>query len=156
MGSHPPPDPATTEDVSYRCGDCGFTLWRPLWRFPHTALGLYDDARFPGRCLLALRDHAVHYEELPAPRVAALMQDAARVGSVLRKVVGADRVNYAVLGNTEPHVHVHLIPRLDRIDPVPRRPPWEHPDPVVPLPADELERISRGIIEGLESSTSTG
>lgn len=128
-------------DEHYECAACGFALWRPLWGFEHTVLGLYDDVRFPGRCLLAVRDHATRFEALDPELASALMLDAAVVGRVVRAAVGADRMNFAVLGNTEPHVHVHIIPRVLATDPVPDRPPWEHPEKPGPLAADVRERI---------------
>jgi len=39
----------------YRCATCGFELHHPIATLSVSALGLYDDARFPGRCILALR-----------------------------------------------------------------------------------------------------
>lgn len=46
---------------------------------------------------------------------------------MLRELTEATRVNYAVLGNAEPHLHAHLIPRFPALEPVPHRPPWEDP-----------------------------
>jgi diadenosine tetraphosphate (Ap4A) HIT family hydrolase len=73
--------------------------------------GLYDDARFPGRLIVSLDDHFEHFDEV-APRVMAeFMADLQRASLVLRKMGDVDRVNVAVLGNKDPHVHAHVIPR---------------------------------------------
>lgn len=128
----------------FRCARCGFELWLPAAELPSTVLGLYDDARFPGRCLLVLREH---HEDLAtlAPDLAALfLQDAQVVGRVLKRVTGTDRINYAILGNAEPHLHFHLIPRYPD-DPVPHRAPWSHPEPRRALAPAELERLRRRI-----------
>jgi diadenosine tetraphosphate (Ap4A) HIT family hydrolase len=37
--------------------------------------------------------------------------DVARLGDALLKVTGALRINYAILGNQEPALHAHVIPR---------------------------------------------
>jgi diadenosine tetraphosphate (Ap4A) HIT family hydrolase len=37
------------------------------------------------------------------------------------------KLNYELLGNTEPHLHWHLIPRY-RDDPKPKIPVWENPE----------------------------
>ncbi|MGH8296164.1 MAG: HIT family protein [Steroidobacteraceae bacterium] len=39
------------------------------------------------------------------------LQDLARLGDALLKVTGAERINYAILGNLEPALHAHVIPR---------------------------------------------
>jgi len=38
--------------------------------------------------------------------------DVARLGDALLKVTGATRINYAILGNEEPALHAHVIPRF--------------------------------------------
>ena len=42
---------------------------------------------------------------------AAYLQDVARLGDAVLKVTGAARINYAILGNQEPALHTHVIPR---------------------------------------------
>jgi diadenosine tetraphosphate (Ap4A) HIT family hydrolase len=71
------------------------------------------------------------------------------VGTVMRKALGADRVNYAILGNTEPHVHFHLVPRKRSGDPVPSRPPWEHPIKAKPLSPAQRDSIVRVLADAL-------
>jgi diadenosine tetraphosphate (Ap4A) HIT family hydrolase len=39
------------------------------------------------------------------------LQDLARLGDAVLKVTGAERINYAILGNLEPALHGHVIPR---------------------------------------------
>jgi diadenosine tetraphosphate (Ap4A) HIT family hydrolase len=122
----------------------------PILEGPTSALGLYNDDRFPGRCLLALRDHFDHFDEVPASLQAHLFNDAARVGHVLRSLGLATRVNYAVLGNVHSHVHVHIIPRGGPKDLITGRPPWEHPLHVEPLADSEVALLSEKIRTGLD------
>ena len=42
---------------------------------------------------------------------AQFMSDMARLGDALLKVTGAARINYAILGNQEPALHAHVVPR---------------------------------------------
>jgi diadenosine tetraphosphate (Ap4A) HIT family hydrolase len=37
----------------------------------------------------------------------------ARLGTVLRDLTGAVRINYAIFGNLEPALHAHVFPRRD-------------------------------------------
>lgn len=140
------------DDVSYRCPVCSFELWHPIGELTVSVLGLYDDARFPARCLLVLDAHADDLAALEPSVLHDFVDDAVEAARAIRSVTRADRVNYAVLGNTEPHVHFHLVPRKLEQDPVPTRPPWEHPGEKEPLPAVRRERL----IEDLRSELSGG
>ena len=41
----------------------------------------------------------------------AFLGDMARLGDAILAVTGAERVNYEILGNTEPELHAHVFPR---------------------------------------------
>src|SRR4051812_22974114 len=111
--------------MAWNCDDCGFELWYPIAvsGLEVTRLGLYAEDKFPGRVILALNTHAENLDLLDDETLCAMWRDAARVGGVLRNLVNAVRVNYAVLGNAVAHLHVHIIPRLET-DPLPTRSPW--------------------------------
>ena len=42
---------------------------------------------------------------------AQFLTDMTRVGDALLEVTGALRINYAILGNLEPALHAHVVPR---------------------------------------------
>jgi diadenosine tetraphosphate (Ap4A) HIT family hydrolase len=42
---------------------------------------------------------------------AGYLQDVARLGDAVLKLTGAARINYAILGNQDPALHTHVIPR---------------------------------------------
>ena len=48
---------------------------------------------------------------LDAPGRARFLLDLARLGDAVLAVTGALRINYAILGNLEPALHAHVIPR---------------------------------------------
>jgi diadenosine tetraphosphate (Ap4A) HIT family hydrolase len=135
----------------YTCDVCSFSLWLPIARLGVATLGLYDDARFPGRCLLVLHRHAEHFTDLDATEAGALAQDLRIAGRAIAAVTKPVRVNYALLGNKAPHVHFHLIPR-PASDPVPHMTPWHHPDPLTPLGSEERVRLISALGEELASS----
>ena len=70
-------------------------------------------------------------------------------GQAIRKATGATRINYAVLGNAAPHIHVHLIPRGGANDLRGTDTPWGPPQPSEPLPEDEAERLRSEIAMAL-------
>lgn len=113
--------------MAFKCTQCGFALWHLIWDGPYTAVALFDDDRFPGRSLIALKLHWEHFDEFPEGQLATLNDMMVRLGAALRSRLGASRVNYAVLGNSAPHVHAHVVPRFSSQEPAPRRAPWEDP-----------------------------
>ena len=53
--------------------------------------------------------------------------DMARLGDALLKVTNAVRINYAILGNLEPALHAHVIPRYaDEPEPLRTTHPWAY------------------------------
>jgi diadenosine tetraphosphate (Ap4A) HIT family hydrolase len=124
-------------------------LWRPLVKLNVSTLGLYDDERYPGRCLLVLDEHWEDLATVPENLACDLLADARRAASAVQKAVGADRINYAVLGNVEPHVHFHLIPRRWSEDPAPGRSPWHAPGPATRLEPSRREVIEESIKRAL-------
>ena len=113
--------------AEYTCDTCSFSVWRPIASLGVSYLGLYDDARFPGRAVLVLGRHAESLEQLGHDEANAFFSDLRLSGTAIRRALNADRINYALLGNIEPHLHWHLIPRTVRdlsITPGPRPVKW--------------------------------
>lgn len=135
---------------TYRCSECSFSLGDVIANFESGALCHYSDREFAGRCVLALREHAEHLEALSPEALNQLMQDVRRAGQAIRKATGATRINYAVLGNAAPHIHVHLIPRGGAGDLRGTDTPWGPPPPSQALPEDEADRLRRDIAQALE------
>lgn len=123
------------------CLTCGFKLWLPVVRLRTSYLGLYDDARFPGRSLLVLADHVEDLTALSQKTACEFLEDARDSARAIQSITGSPRINYAILGNTEPHLHWHLIPRQPDAEDRPQRPVWEDPRPAAPLGADEVTRL---------------
>jgi diadenosine tetraphosphate (Ap4A) HIT family hydrolase len=112
---------------------CDWQMHAVIGPLQVSTLGLYDDVRFPGRSVLALDEHHVDFTDISDELAQAFLVDIRRAAKAIQRVTGCDRMNYAIMGNHEPHVHAHLIPRV-RDCPVARKPPWTHPDPPRPLP----------------------
>ncbi len=107
--------------------------------------GLYDDARFPGRCLLVLNQHEEDLTALEGRLLIDYMADLRDLSAALRTVTGAQRLNVAVLGNAVPHVHWHVVPRIPEFEPLPDRSPWSDPRPRHRLPPDRLAWLTKAL-----------
>lgn len=84
---------------------------------------LQPSASFLGYCILVLKRHAVEIDDLSLEERSALMEDIARVGRAIRQVCKPAKLNYEILGNVVPHIHVHIIPRYTT-DPAWDRAAW--------------------------------
>ena len=131
---------------------CSFELWRPIAELRVSVLGLYDDGRFPGRCLIAVKAHEEDFARLSNEDTSAFVCDIQAAARAIQRVTQAPRINYAILGNVEPHIHAHLIPR-SADDPIPKKSPWQHPEPVRPLGQRQADDIIRAIRERLLERT---
>ena len=127
--------------MTHTCPDCNFTLYHVVAELQVSVLALYSDERFPGRALLSLYEHHENFADMPEDLAIAFLNDIRVAGRAIAAATSCRRVNYAVLGNAEPHVHAHIIPRYHD-DPVPTKAPWAHPDVVTPMTDDALTVMS--------------
>jgi diadenosine tetraphosphate (Ap4A) HIT family hydrolase len=81
--------------------------------------------------------HVVEPTELDAHEAQRFWAELLHAGRAIEQVFAPVKMNYNVLGNSVPHLHVHLIPRYAE-DPRPEWPfPFPEEDPP-PFPDDEV------------------
>ena len=74
------------------------------------------------------------------------LDDMARLGDAILEETQAERINYEILGNVEPALHAHVIPRHASEDPELRRKPvWLHDWSAAPGFSDALVPLARRI-----------
>jgi diadenosine tetraphosphate (Ap4A) HIT family hydrolase len=104
--------------------DCHFVCDWPLCR-----VLLMNDARYFWLVLVPRRDGITEITDLSAEDRAALMEEAARAGAII-KAAGAAKLNIGALGNLVPQLHLHVVGRSPG-DPAWPAPVWGH-SPAVP------------------------
>ena len=86
---------------------------------------------------------AAHGADVHAPRGRLLVahQKPLALGDAVLEATGAERINYEILGNVEPALHAHVIPRHASEDPELRRKAvWLHDWKLAPpVDADTLD-----------------
>jgi diadenosine tetraphosphate (Ap4A) HIT family hydrolase len=94
---------------------------------------LGDPQILPGYCLLLPDPVVPDLTSLQGPARHRFLDDMARLGDAVLAVTHAQRVNYELLGNAEPALHAHVIPRYSW-EPSERRrqPVWLHDWSVAP------------------------
>jgi len=129
------------------CPECGFSLFHPVGSFTVSRLGIYSDARFPGRSILVLNHHEENVDIMPEELYLNFCKDIRTAVALLKKATDSERINVSILGNTEPHVHAHLIPRWPEKEELPGKSPWNDPRPYEPLLAEDLNKIKKTFTE---------
>lgn len=67
----------------------------------------------PGYCLLLPDPVVPNLNALDQSAREVFLRDMTNLGDVLLGITGAARINYEILGNLEPALHAHVLPRYD-------------------------------------------
>ncbi len=97
-------------------------------RVPSGWVVLSDQQFLSGYCILLADPTVPSLNDLPQGERAKFLADMAVIGDALQEVSGAYRINYAILGNSDPYLHAHIIPRyLTEPDDLRQTLPWFYP-----------------------------
>lgn len=132
-------------DYHAPCQDCGFQLFLPIAETETAVLGLYNDGRFVGRCILAMKEHYDSMVDVPTSYMNAFIEDSKAVMEKLNLLSGVSRVNFAILGNAVSHVHAHLIPRYPENEQYPHKSPWNDQRELSSLSDDDTKALVKYI-----------
>lgn len=93
------------------------------------AVVLHDQQALRGWCVLIYKKPEQHLADLPLDEQAVVFREVALVGNAVRSAFAAARINYACLGNVDPQIHWHVIPRYAAPqDPDPTKAVWSLPE----------------------------
>jgi diadenosine tetraphosphate (Ap4A) HIT family hydrolase len=82
-----------------------------------------------GYCILQADPVVESINSLKLIQRAEFLCDMALVGDAILEVTGAYRMNYAIMGNSEPVLHAHIVPRyLSEPDDLRKGLPWSYPN----------------------------
>ena len=84
---------------------------------------LNPDQLFRGYTFLTLKWHQEELHNLSTRDRKSFLEDMSRVGTSLAAALKPDKMNYELLGNAQPHLHWHIVPRY-KTDPMWGRPIW--------------------------------
>ncbi len=101
----------------------GDVIW--IAQLDISTLFLYRDQRFKGYCILSFDSpDATNLDSLSDEEYHAFCHDLRTASKAIRAALAPDHMNYELLGNSNPHLHWHIVPRY-RDDPRWGRPIWE-------------------------------
>jgi len=96
-----------------------------ITRLPSGWVVIGDVQFLPGYCLLLADPVVKSLNDLSVTQRGQFLQDMTRVGDAILKVTGSYRINYEILGNSEPELHAHIFPRyMTEPDEKRRMPAW--------------------------------
>ncbi|MCE9658319.1 MAG: HIT family protein [Burkholderiales bacterium] len=132
-------------EAAAACDTCGFKLGEPIAKLEVSDLCFVSDHRFPGRCVVVLHQHATELFDLSPSIRHAFADDVSAAARAIMLAMNAFKMNYEILGNADPHMHCHLIPRqLD--EPKAKLPAWLHPEAQSALAVGKTEEIKQRIV----------
>jgi diadenosine tetraphosphate (Ap4A) HIT family hydrolase len=102
---------------------------------------LGDQQFYRGYCVLFAKLHATELYLMPADDARLLFDEMRLVAEAIAAVVKPWKMNYECLGNSEPHVHWHLLPRYET-DEMRHGPIWLRPESERKVTLDEDDRRS--------------
>ncbi|MGA6972489.1 MAG: HIT family protein [Candidatus Binatus sp.] len=109
---------------------------------------LGDQQFYRGYCVLFAKLHATELYLMPVDAARLLSDEMRLVAEAIAAVVKPWKMNYECLGNAEPHVHWHLLPRFEN-DEMRRVPIWLRPEAERKVMLDDNDR--RALIASIRS-----
>ncbi len=82
-----------------------------ICRVPSGWVVLCDMQYLRGYCILLADPIVSSLNDLDQAQRAQFLCDMATVGDSLMEVADAHRINYAIMGNSDPFLHAHILPR---------------------------------------------
>jgi diadenosine tetraphosphate (Ap4A) HIT family hydrolase len=109
---------------------------------------LGDQQFYRGYCVMLAKLHATELYLMPADAARLLFDEMRLVAEAIAAVVKPWKMNYECLGNSEPHVHWHLLPRqMSESDELRRGPIWLRPESERKVTLDQSDR--RALIDSI-------
>jgi diadenosine tetraphosphate (Ap4A) HIT family hydrolase len=105
-----------------------------------------------GYCILMAEPVVSSINDLTHDGRAVFLSDMVKIGDAILQVTNAFRINYALMGNNDPVLHAHIVPRyLWEPDKLRKGLPWDHPDAYSESTRFDAER-DRELLEQLRNN----
>jgi diadenosine tetraphosphate (Ap4A) HIT family hydrolase len=110
-------------------------------RVPSGWVVLCNMQHLRGYCILMPDPIVSSINDLTRDQRAAYLCDMVTVGDALIEVTGAYRINYAIMGNSDPVLHAHVVPRyLDEPEEFRKGGSWSYPQEMIDATTFDPER----------------
>lgn len=72
---------------------------------------LNNEQEYLGRCTVVLNSHKTELFQLDDEERNRFMSDVAMVAEAVKNEFAAEKINYAVYGDIDSHIHFHVVPK---------------------------------------------
>lgn len=86
-------------------------LMLPVCELAYSNVYIVRNQNYPGRCVVAYKEHKCELFELTEGELAAFSKEVADVACAIAGYTNADKINYAIYGDGVPHLHYHVVPK---------------------------------------------
>lgn len=101
---------------------------------PTSILYMYREQSYPGRCVLAHKKHKYKLTDLTRKEAAEFFDEVRLCAEVIDELYGPDKINYLILGDVSPHLHIHIVPKYKD------GPDWGKVFQISPNPAHYIDK----------------
>ena len=99
-----------------------------ICRMPSGWAVLCNMQYLPGYCVLLPDPVVPRLNTLTREQRAAYLCDMSAIGDALLEATDAFRINYAIMGNSDPALHAHIVPRyMSEPEQIRKHLPWSYP-----------------------------
>ncbi len=78
-----------------------------------STLFLFKEQSYPGRCVIAYKDHVNELFELSEIERNLFMADVCNVAQAIQKAFLPNKINYGAYSDKLPHLHFHIVPKYE-------------------------------------------
>jgi len=78
-----------------------------------STLFLFKEQSYPGRCVVAYKDHVKELFELSESDRNAFMADVCQAAAAIQKAFSPAKINYGAFSDKLPHLHFHIAPKYE-------------------------------------------
>ncbi|MFH1524969.1 MAG: hypothetical protein ABIF04_08390 [Chloroflexota bacterium] len=112
-----------------------------ICRMPSGWAALCDMQHLRGYSILLPDPVVSSINDLSQEQRAAYLCDMITIGDALLEVTDSFRINYALMSNSDPFLHAHIVPRyLSEPEEIRRGPPWSYPEEILEANLFDYER----------------
>ena len=98
----------------YYCGKEYAQYMKPVFENEHAVVYMAGYQKYyPGRCIVVLKSHKIEMFELTKDEISGFFDAVGIISKAISKVFKCDKLNYATCGDTNPHFHMHIVPKIE-------------------------------------------
>ena len=98
----------------YYCGEEYKQYMKPVFenKYANVYMAGYQKY-YPGRCIVVLKGHKREMFELTPEEISGFYEAVSIISKAIATTFNCDKLNYGSCGDTNPHFHMHIVPKIE-------------------------------------------